>query len=52
MPEFTSLAKPSNMATDNLTGLIELLHELKDVEPDPELEYGQVRGPDGEIITL
>lgn len=52
MSEFTSLAKLSNMATDNLTDLIELLYELEDAEPDPELEDGQVRGPNGEIITL
>lgn len=52
MPEFTSLAKLVNMATDNLTDLIELLTKLEDVEPDPELEDGQVRGQNGEIITL
>ena len=52
MPEFASLAKLLDMATDNLTDLIELLTELEDVEPDPELEDGQVRGPNGEIITL
>jgi hypothetical protein len=41
-----------HMKTDNLTDLIELLQELGDVEPDPELDDGQVRGPDGEIINL
>ncbi|MEZ4104292.1 MAG: hypothetical protein R3B60_03320 [Candidatus Paceibacterota bacterium] len=40
------------MATDNLTDLMELLQELTYIEPDPELEDGHVRGPNGEIITL
>ena len=52
MPEFTSLAKLSNMATDNLTELIELLQKLEDVEPDSELEDGQVLASDGTIVTL
>ncbi len=52
MPEFTSLAKLVNMATDNLTDLIELLQGLEDIKPDPGLEDRQVRGPNGEIITL
>lgn len=40
------------MTIDNLTNLIELLQELEDTEPDPELEDGQVRGRNGEIIIL
>jgi hypothetical protein len=40
------------MTTDNLTDLIELLQELEDIKPDSELENGQVRGSNGEIITL
>lgn len=42
----------AHMKTDDLTDLIELLQELGDVEPDPELEDGQVRGSNGEIINL
>ena len=40
------------MKLDNLTDLIELLLKLEDVEPDSDLEEGQVYTSDGEIVTL
>lgn len=52
MPEISSFAKLRNMATDNLTDLIELLTQIEDTEPDPNLEDGQVYTPDGDIVTL
>ena len=52
MPESACFAKLWNMTLDNLTDLIELLQELEDTEPDPEVEDGQVRGRNGEIIVL
>ena len=52
MPENSQFAKLLHMATDNLTDLIELLQELEDKGLDLELEDGQVRGSNREIITL
>lgn len=52
MPEFTSLAKLSNMATDNLTDLIEILQNHEEYELDLDLEDGQVLASDGTIVTL
>lgn len=40
------------MELDNLTELIDLLTNLKDAEPDPRLEEGQVYTPDGDIVTM
>lgn len=40
------------MATDNLTDLIELLTEYEDIEPNTDLEDGQVYALDGTIVTL
>lgn len=40
------------MATDNLTDLVELLTQIEDTEPDPDLEDGQVYTSDGRIVML
>jgi hypothetical protein len=36
----------------NLVELIDLLVELRDVEPDPNLEEGEIYASDGSIVTL
>jgi len=36
----------------NLVDLIEILIELKDVEPDPNLKDGEVYTSDEKIVTL
>lgn len=40
------------MAKDSLTDLIELLTQIEDIEPDSDLEDGQVCISDGRIVTL
>ena len=40
------------MTTDNLTELIELLTEYKNLELDPRLEDGQIFASDRTVVTL
>ena len=40
------------MESNNLVELIELLTKHGDIEPDPELEDGQVYTSDGTIVIL